>query len=77
MNSSNKIFSKISKERRGKLTELQKNLGIRFKRIDLLNTALSHKSYVNEADGALENNEKLEFLGDAFLGLIIIHYLYE
>jgi ribonuclease-3 len=77
MNRSNKIFSKISKERRGKLTELQKNLGIRFKRIDLLNTALSHKSYVNEADCALENNEKLEFLGDAFLGLIISRYLYE
>jgi len=66
----------ISSKRKAELTRLQKRLGIRFKNIHLLNTALSHKSYVNETDADLENNEKLEFLGDAFLGLIVSDYLY-
>jgi ribonuclease-3 len=66
----------LSRERLQALLEFQKSLGIRFKDIALLNTALSHKSYVNEARDDLENNEKLEFLGDAFLGLIVSAVLY-
>ncbi len=66
----------ISRERKQALVEFQKSLSIRFKNLELLNTALSHKSYVNESREDLEDNEKLEFLGDAFLGLVISDYLY-
>ena len=67
----------ILKDRREALLEFQKSLGIRFRNLELLNTALSHKSYVNETKGVQEDNEKLEFLGDAFLGLIISDLLYK
>ncbi|UCB46348.1 MAG: ribonuclease III [Spirochaetota bacterium] len=67
---------KISQDRQRELTEFQNSLDIRFKKLEILDTALSHKSYVNEADEDLENYEKLEFLGDAFLGLVISDYLY-
>lgn len=66
----------LTRERKDELDRFQREVGIRFKCLGLLNTALSHKSYVNEADADLENNEKLEFLGDALLGLVISDYLY-
>jgi len=66
----------ISRERIEALSEFQEKIGVRFKKLFLLNTALSHKSYVNELDRDLENNEKLEFLGDAFLGMVISDTLY-
>ncbi len=66
----------LSKERIQALLEFQKSLNIRFNDLTLLNTALSHKSYVNESPVELENNEKLEFLGDSFLGLVISAALY-
>jgi len=66
----------LSRERREKLGQFQRSLGFRFKNLLLLNMALSHKSYVNEAEEKLENNEKLEFLGDAFLGLVVSDVLY-
>lgn len=66
----------LTRERKDELDRFQRKVGIRFKCPGLLNTALSHKSYVNEADADLENNEKLEFLGDALLGLVISDYLY-
>lgn len=71
-----KRSNRIAKERKDALDRFQRKLGIRFKCPGLLNTALSHKSYVNEVNADLENNEKLEFLGDAFLGLVISDYLY-
>ncbi len=59
------------------LKEIQKNLKVRFNNLDLLLTSLSHKSFVNERQkDSIENNEKLEFLGDSVLGLIITEYLY-
>lgn len=58
------------------LRELSKNLKIKFSDMKLLETALTHRSFSNErTDG--ENNEKLEFLGDSVLGLIITDYLYK
>jgi len=71
-----KKTSNLSKERKQKLIEFEKRTGIRFRNLELLNTALAHKSYVNEIDPDLENNEKLEFLGDAILGFIISDFLY-
>ena len=65
----------INKERCSELNILQKILDIKFKNIDLLNSSLTHKSYVNEV-GRGENNERFEFLGDSVLGLIITDYLF-
>jgi len=58
--------------------EFAKNkLGVTFKDIDLLVTAFTHRSYVNEHKKTVsEHNERLEFLGDAVLELVSTEYLY-
>jgi ribonuclease-3 len=57
---------------RRRLAQLQKALGVKFKNSSLLEQALVHRSYLNEARAqGLESNERLEFLGDAVLGLVI------
>jgi len=59
------------------LATLQQTLGIVFNNTSLLEQALVHRSYLNENPGlALESNERLEFLGDAVLGLIVTEKLY-
>lgn len=59
-------------------TKLEKQLEISFKNKDLLIQAFSHRSYLNEnPDFYLSHNERLEFLGDAVLELIITEYLYK
>jgi ribonuclease III len=56
---------------------LAKKIGIKFKNIKLLNQAVTHRSYLNEnRNYKLDHNERLEFLGDAVLELIITEYLY-
>lgn len=60
------------------LKELESLLGVTFKNKNLLKTALTHRSYLNESsENDLKNNERLEFLGDAVLELITTEYLYE
>jgi len=60
------------------LTILQQVLGIRFKDQSLLEQALVHSSYVNENPSAAPtSNERLEFLGDAVLGLAVTEKLYD
>ena len=54
---------------------LEKKIGYKFKNPDLLLNALTHSSYANENRG-ISDNERLEFLGDAVLGLVIADYLY-
>lgn len=55
----------------------QKVLGVVFEDIDLLVTAFTHRSYVNEHKKTVkEHNERLEFLGDAVLELVVTEYLY-
>jgi ribonuclease III len=55
----------------------QKVLGLTFDNIDLLVTAFTHRSYLNEhKKTATEHNERLEFLGDAVLELVVTEYLY-
>lgn len=57
---------------------LEQALGYHFKDTEQLTAALRHSSYVNELPGAvLDNNERLEFLGDAVLNLTISHLLME
>lgn len=58
------------RERAFALAELEKRLGHSFEEPELLRTALRHSSHANEnAEG--ESNERLEFLGDAVIGLVI------
>ena len=54
----------------------KEKLGFEFHDIDLLVTALTHRSYVNEHKKTREHNERLEFLGDAVLELVTSDYLY-
>jgi len=59
------------------LADWQRTLGIRFKDPSLLEQALVHSSYVNENPGAAPtSNERLEFLGDSVLGIVIAEKLY-
>jgi ribonuclease-3 len=56
---------------------LQKRIKVKFKNIDLLRQALVHRSYLNENPSfPLWHNERLEFLGDAVLELVVTDYLY-
>jgi len=57
---------------------IEKQLNLKFKNKDLLVQAFCHRSYLNENPNAnLEHNERLEFLGDAVLELIVTEYLFE
>jgi len=56
----------------------REKLGFDFQDIQLLVTALTHRSYVNEHKKSVsEHNERLEFLGDAVLELVVTHFLYQ
>lgn len=66
------------KHRIKKLKHLEKAIGYRFRNKLFLNQSLSHKSYVNEKNlPESSDNERLEFLGDSVLGIIISHILYK
>jgi len=57
--------------------ELEKKIKIQFKNKELLQTAVTHRSYLNENRSyKLDQNERLEFLGDAVLELVVTDYLY-
>ena len=58
-------------------SKLEKELKIRFKKKDLLTQAFIHRSFLNEnPDFHLSHNERLEFLGDAVLELVVTEYLF-
>ena len=60
------------------LDSLQQKLGVRFNDAGLLAQALVHSSYVNECpEQTLSSNERMEFLGDAVLGLVLADRLYK
>ncbi len=60
-----------------KVSELEGKIGVAFKNKDLLLTALTHRSYLNEdPKWPLDHNERLEFLGDAVLELAVTDHLY-
>lgn len=54
----------------------EKQAQIRFRNRELLNLAFCHRSYANENEH-MDNNEKLEFLGDSVLGLVVAEYLFD
>ena len=59
------------------INELEKAIGYEFRNITLLQNALSHSSYANERwHDSLKSNERLEFLGDSVLGMVVAEHLY-
>ena len=59
------------------IKDLEAAIGYRFENITLLQNALSHSSYANERwHNSLMSNERLEFLGDSVLGMVVADYLY-
>lgn len=59
------------------INELEKAIGYPFHNITLLQNALSHSSFANERwHDSLKSNERLEFLGDSVLGMVVADYLY-
>ncbi|MEZ4210565.1 MAG: ribonuclease III [Patescibacteria group bacterium] len=59
------------------LSPLSKLTGLKFKNEALYEKAFTHRSYLNEHDDAPGHNERLEFLGDAVVELIVTHFLFE
>lgn len=59
------------------IKDLETAIGYRFQNITLLQNALTHSSYANERwHNSLLSNERLEFLGDSILGMLVAEYLY-
>ena len=66
----------LEKQRKQELLAFQKKAGCKFKNIYLLDTAFHHRSFFNEHSDSPVNNERLEFLGDSVLGMIVAAELY-
>ncbi len=66
----------IKAERKQKLLQFQKQAGLKFRDLSLLDLAFHHRSYSNESKKNASNNERLEFLGDSVLGLVVASYIY-
>lgn len=64
----------MSEEHR--MNNLEEKLGYTFQDPSLLENALTHSSCANESQGRLVSNERLEFLGDSILGMIVADHLY-
>lgn len=60
-----------------KLKEFQQKIGYEFKNEALLFEALSHSSFANESKEKRQSNERLEFLGDSVLSIVVSDYLFE
>lgn len=58
------------------MKSLEEKLGYSFQDISLLEHALTHSSYANESRGRYTSNERLEFLGDSVLGMVVADHLY-
>lgn len=59
------------------IKDLETEIGYHFHNISLLQNALTHSSYANERwHNSLLSNERLEFLGDSILGMLVADYLY-
>ncbi len=56
---------------------LEKNMGYKFKNPNLLKISLTHSSYANEMKKGMQYNERLEFLGDAVLSIIVSEHLFK
>jgi ribonuclease-3 len=59
-----------------RMDSLEKTMGYRFKNPALLEVAMTHTSFANEAKAKPPNNERLEFLGDSVLGFVVADWLF-
>ncbi|MBQ1537537.1 MAG: ribonuclease III, partial [Ruminococcus sp.] len=59
------------------MESLQKLIGYRFKNEDLLYEALSHSSFANESKKNRRSNERLEFLGDSVLSIVVSDHIFK
>lgn len=67
----------MDSERKQLLHELEKEVGYRFQELSILNRAMTHSSYVNEhRDKNARDNERLEFLGDVVVNLLVSDVLF-
>lgn len=60
-----------------KISEFEEIIGYKFKDKNLIFTALSHSSFANENKKQLKSNERLEFLGDSVLSIIVSDFIFE
>lgn len=58
------------------MIELERKIGYTFKNNEILNTALTHSSYSNEVGKNVKCNERLEFLGDSVLSLVVTNFIF-
>lgn len=70
------LTNNIISNDREKPQDFANRIGIRFSDSLLISRALTHRSYLNEHPEALEDNERLEFLGDAILDFVVAAWLY-
>lgn len=71
-------MTNINVERLEHLEEFQQKINYKFNKIELLNIALTHSSYANEHKKQnLKHNERLEFLGDSVLGVVVSDYIFD
>jgi ribonuclease III len=81
MENQERAISDLNAEDQERLRAVERALQVKFKRWDLLRLALVHRSYLNELgldsdEAVADSNERLEFLGDAILGMITGEFLY-
>lgn len=70
------FVSRKTKSRRVDLEQVQEIIGYRFNDVSLLSLAMTHRSYASTNVNADESNERMEFVGDSVLGLVIAHQLF-
>ncbi len=58
------------------MKELEKRIGYHYRNLSYLENALTHSSYANEVRHGVKSNERLEFLGDAVLSIVVSDYLF-
>lgn len=66
----------LPQERIKDLRDLIKKIKVPFQNLVLLNSAFTHKSFLNENTIPYQDNERLEFLGDSVLGLVVSNFLF-
>lgn len=66
----------VSDTRKWELLNFKKESGIPIEDLSLLNLAFTHRSYANETTDEIGNNERLEFLGDSILGMVVADWLF-
>ncbi len=67
----------LSKDRLEKIEEFEKSIGYSFNDKALIDVAFTHSSFTNEARNKTKSNERLEFLGDAVLDMVVSEYLFK